>query len=439
MNLEQGEDKIGRLGISNKIKFLLNRYLYLIAYRFRPVLAKITPKTLKSLFKSFENQLINSNQVSDSLVDDKLECGINLIGYARAEMGIGESCRIAANAIQKTKIPFGIINITVGNPARMSDVSWVFKEMKEPQYKVNIFHVNAEQIPLVYLHHGASLFNRHFNVGYWAWELCDFPDEWCNSFKYLHEIWVPSNFVLESISKKSPVPVVRIPHSVEVKLIDDINREFFNLPDKAFLFLSMYDTHSQKERKNPEGAIDAFKLAFGQDDVSVGLVLKINHPKTTPQEIEQLKKKVAGYKNIYLIDKSMTRSEVNSLINCSDCFVSLHRSEGFGLGMAEAMYLGKPVIGTNWSGNVDFMDTENSCVVDYTLKQIGRDYGPYKANQYWAEPDIQQAAEFMQKLVVDKNWCADIARRGQETIRNDFSPEVIGKMVERRLLQLGLI
>lgn len=145
-----------------------------------------------------------------------LNPGINLIGLVRAEIGIGESCRVAAKAIKAAKIPFGVIDFTVGNPARMEDLSWFHKEVSEPEYSTNLFVINADLMKLTYLHFGNGYYKDRYNIGYWAWELPDFPDAWYNSFDLIQEVWVPSTFVLDSVSRKSPVPVVRIPHAIEV-------------------------------------------------------------------------------------------------------------------------------------------------------------------------------------------------------------------------------
>ena len=431
----------------NFLKRSILRSIYLLGQKLRPLLAKITPDSLKDKLKIFELKIVrascSTHNITNYAIKDRhynnFEAGVNLIGYAHAEMGIGESCRLAANAIQAIEIPFGIINVSVGNPARMNDFSWMHKEIDTALYRTNIFHINAEQMPFVHMHLGEDFSAGHYNIGFWHWELPDFPDEWHDSFKLIHEIWVPSTFVLDSISRKSPVPVVRIPHAVEVKFPQEIKRDFFNLPQNPFLFLSMYDTHSVQQRKNPQAVIEAFKLAFNKEDTSVGLVLKVINGKSNPLEIDILKEIIQDNKNIYLLEELLSRQQVNALINSTDCFVSLHRSEGFGLGLAEAMYLGKSVIGTNWSGNTDFMNNMNSCAVDYKLIQVGADYGPYKAYQIWADPDVEQAAYFMRKLVDDPKWDKMLAVKGQETIRNNFSPIVVGELIKQRLVSLGLL
>ncbi|MEX1029327.1 MAG: glycosyltransferase [Paenibacillaceae bacterium] len=364
--------------------------------------------------------------------------GVNLIGYARAEMGIGESCRIAARSLSAVDIPFGIINYTGTNRARMTDHSWKHKEVKEPTYNINIFHINAEQMMEIYASYGNRIFENRYNIGYWHWELPDFPDEWQESFKFVNEVWAPSTFVANSISMNSPVPVVRIPHGIEVNITNYRDRAYFNLPEHAFLFLTMYDIKSYQERKNPLASIEAFKLAFEPNDTSVGLVIKVNSAKSGADELRALEHLISDYSNIYLITEVLSRDDTNSLIQSTNSYISLHRSEGFGLGLAEAMYLGKPAIGTNWSSNKDFMNNQNSCLVNYELIQVGRDHGPYKANQYWADPDVEHASSIMKRLVNDNEYYQRISSTGERTIKRDFSPSVAGGLAKKRLQYIKL-
>lgn len=372
-----------------------------------------------------------------------LRPGVSLIGYTRTEIGLGEASRLLAKSLEAVQLPFGILSYSDPGTlsARNNDMSWVHKEMNHSPYNVNLFHLNASNLRWAYdtnaLPLGRGLLNYRYNIGYWAWELPDFPDEWCNAFELVHEVWAPSTFIAESIQKKSTVPVIRIPHAIEVQRHAS-NRSLFGLPENQFLFLTMYDTHSLKERKNPQGSIEAFKKAFTAYDNSVGLVIKVNNPHTNPAEIKNLQALIRGYPNIYLIQEILDREKVDILLNSTDSFISLHRSEGFGLVLAEAMYLRKPVIGTNWSGNTDFMKSDNSCLVNYSLVHLGRDIGPYKAFQVWAEPDIDHAASYMRKLVDDTPFRHSIALRGQQTIRNGYSPEVIGKMIKKRLKEIGI-
>jgi glycosyltransferase involved in cell wall biosynthesis len=395
-------------------------------------------ENLLALFMS-QNPGFNFYQVVETVEGiKKLKKGVNLIGFARAELGVGEACRMIAKSLSTTQIPFGIINYSQQH-FNEGDLSWVSKEMTEPIFNTNIIHINADTLPSVYQHYGESYFNNRYNIGFWHWELPDFPDEWCDRFNLVNEVWAPTHFVQKSIKRKATVPVHRIPLAISIDTNNLFDRKYFGLPEDRFLFLAMYDTLSFQQRKNPWAAINAFKSAFSKNDHSVGLVLKVNNANSFPSEIIQLRNATKDYNNIYLIVNPLSRNEVNSLIQACNCFVSLHRSEGFGIVLAEAMYLGKPVIGTNWSGNTDFMTTQNSCAVNYKLIQIGNDYGPYKRNQIWADPDIEHAASFMKKLVNDSAWCKLVGEKGQKTIRNNFSPQAVGHLIEKRLKDLGLI
>jgi glycosyltransferase involved in cell wall biosynthesis len=424
------------------IKRALFRVLYRIAMLCRSLISPFIPtksrQQLKTRLLNLAYPLKLTKNNNELVMNDVQIGGINLIGYARAEMGIGESCRIAARSMSAAGIPFGIINYTGTNRARMTDYTWKHKEMKEPIHPINIFHINAEQMMEVYAQYSSNLFDNRYNIGYWHWELPNFPDEWQSSFKILDEIWVPSSFVANSVSMNSPVPVVRIPHGIEVNIINRRERAYFNLPERSFLFLTMYDVRSYQERKNPLASIAAFKSTFDSNDMSVGLVIKVNSAKSGFDELESLKANISDYKNIYLITNVLSRDDTNSLIQCVDSFISLHRSEGFGLGLAEAMYLGKPAIGTNWSSNIDFMNNQNSCLVNYEVIQVGSDYGPYKAHQYWADPDVEHAGSYMRRLVNNEDYYQEMSSRGEFTIKRDFSPTAAGSLMNKRMQYIKL-
>ncbi len=368
--------------------------------------------------------------------------GINLIGFSRAEIGVGESSRMAARSLETVGMPFAVMNFPI--PVPSDDLTWSHKESDVPLYPVNLFHVNADSLQTVRDVLGEDLWNNRFNIGYWHWELPEMREEDKKCLNYVQEIWTPTNFVQESIAKSSPVPVIKIPHGIHAEISPDMNRGYFGLPDNRFLFLMMYDLQSYSLRKNPRGTLEAFYSAFDKNDPRVGLVLKLNNLKYDPSEMEMLQQLIEGRSNIYILNRTMSRLEVNSLVNVTDSYISLHRAEGFGLGLAEAMFLGKPVIGTNYSGNTDFMNEENSCPVNYQLVQIGQDLGSnnqvvYGSHQLWAEPDLQHAAGYMHRLVEDPEWREMIARNGMHHIRTHYTPGISGEAMKRRLQELDLI
>lgn len=373
--------------------------------------------------------LSTSNALTSEL--KQLRPGVNLIGYTRAEMGIGEGARSDARALNAANEPFGIICFTSGNPSRMTDLSWQHKEMDTAPYDVTLLHINPDHALQAITELPSGHFDGHYSIGYWAWELPEIPEDWEKAFEHFDEIWVPSSFVQDAVAMKSPVPVIRIPHAIEVIVDDSFTRASFGLPQEAFLFLMMFDTYSTQARKNPYGAIESFCNAFAPDDMSVRLVVKINNP--TPESLQALHAKMSSHQNILLLEQTYSRKAVNAIIANCDCYVSLHRSEGFGFGPAEAMALGKAVIATNWSGNIDYMRPDNSIGINYQLVAIEQDHGPYKKGQIWAEPDLNQAAQAMTQLAADRELTARIGIKAKETIESEFSPEAVGAMMRKRL------
>ena len=408
-----------------------------MADRIKPLLIRLFPR---SLLRYLKNHLLYRVVIPESTGRLPYERGaypqgINLFGHLRAEMGLGQGARLTAYALKESGLPYCLINFETGNSARHADYELSGEFVEFPRYSVNLIHINAGQMDLLHLILPKDCWDKRYNIAVWLWELEDFPDEWCKYFQMVDEIWAPSRFTAEAIAKKSPVPVQVIPYGICAEP-DGSGRAAFSLPENLFLFLCMYDVNSMMARKNPLGAIQAFKKAFGHRESGVGLVIKVNN--STEKELLLLRKELEGYSNIFLIAQTLQRAQVYALIAACDVFVSLHRSEGFGLVLAEAMLLGVPVIGTDWSAVTDFMTEENSCPVRYTLTRLQQDYYMFKENQRWAEPDIEHAAAYMRRLYTDKDYYERIAKNGQRDIREHFSPEKAGEAIRSRLRELEL-
>jgi len=196
----------------------------------------------------------------------------------------------------------------------------------------------------------------------------------------------------------------------------------------------MADFHSYPERKNPLGAVQAFKMAFG-DRREVGLVVKTVNSHSDPAAFGALEEAARG-SNVIIRDGYIDRAALHGLFRCCDCFVGLHRSEGFGLPLAEMMYLGKPVIATAYSGNLEFMNPGNAYLVNYRLVELEQDYGPYKRGNVWAEADLEHAAALMRAAAEDEATTRAIAARGAEDVRRELSPARVGERMRQRLLVL---
>lgn len=370
----------------------------------------------------------------------RLQSGVNLVGFLQAAKGISEAARGNLLALSSVRIPFSAINLEIGLPNYLKT-----ETVLEPQhggkfkFNTNIFHVNPPQLPYLWSSFDRKALIDRYNIGVWYWELPDFPDSWRFAFDLVDEVWVASEFVFQSVAAKSSVPVKKIPPCICVEYDEKIGRQYFNLPLDSFLFLCSYDVLSINDRKNPLGAVEAFKRAFSGNNENVGLVIKINNGLQNPIEIKKIRNELRNYANCYIFEEVYTKKMMNSLIFLSDAYISLHRSEGFGLVPAEAMSLGKPVIMTNWSGNVDFMNEKNSCAVNYKLVEIKKTTGPYNAGQVWAEPDIEHASFYMRKLLSDKQYYEQIAEHAKITINKNFSPARVGERISSRMTEIGLL
>lgn len=358
---------------------------------------------------------------------------VNVVGHIKNETGLGEGSRLTIEALKQAGNDINIYNFDNENsPARQNDSTYDKYLSNDLKHDISIINMNADQLIDSKYDLPKRIWDT-YRIGIWYWELTEFPDDWLDAFKYVNEIWAPTRFIQSTLLKKTTVPVVYMPPGLtRNEPLKEYDRKYFNLPENTFLFLNFFDMLSFESRKNPLASINAFKKAFKADDMSVGLVLKISYSDKV-NGVEKIKELTKGYKNIYVIDKTVSRDEINGLISCCDASISLHRSEGLGLLCEESMYYGKPVIATAWSGNMDFMNEKNSCLVDYDLVKISTYYGNNNPNQSWAEPKIETAVNYMKKLVSDKVYYDELAKNAKETIRNDFSSLKCGLRMNKRL------
>jgi glycosyltransferase involved in cell wall biosynthesis len=285
---------------------------------------------------------------------------------------------------------------------------------------------------------GKEKFEGRYNIPYWAWELPKFPAKWAALLDSANEVWVPSKFVQNAIRNARPDKLcIVIPHAIRIGAHPH-GRDYFSLPADELLFLTTFDFYSIFERKNPLAIIRAFREAFGAGE-KAGLVIKCSNSEADPEHYRLIEETAKEDHRIRVIPRYLGREEVTSLLNVCDSYVSLHRSEGFGLPMAEAMALGKPVIATNFSGNADFMTEENSYPVEYRLIDLASDYGPYTAGNSWAEPNRYDAARHMRSIYVDREGAARKGALARQNIADKLSPEAIGRLVKKNLRRVWKI
>ena len=357
--------------------------------------------------------------------------GVNVVGYFRSELGTGEAARQVIRALDARGIPsLPIHGQTI--PLNRQGHSYVTAAPEDACYPVNLICMNADMLPEFAGQVGQDFFAGRYSIGLWFWEISRFPDRWRNSFSLLEEVWAPTAHVGAALEPIATVPVstVRIP--VHVPELEPRSRADLGLPEDKFVFLFTFDYLSVFRRKNPLAIVDAFKRAFSPGD-GAALVLKCINGDRDPESHTQLMAAAGRHRDIEVIDRYLSPNDNGSLTAVCDCYVSLHRAEGFGLGLAEAMWHGKPVIATGYSGNLDFMTPANSLLVEHQLVPIGDDAGPYPSEGVWAEPNVEHAATLMRGVFDDRTAATALGETAANEIRRTHSPEAAGAVMLRRL------
>jgi glycosyltransferase involved in cell wall biosynthesis len=370
--------------------------------------------------------------------------GINFIGDITGDSGVCEGARLTLQAIQQQQIPVSYVQKFYNIPRQIEMVSKYRNLKTGNRHPVNLLYYNQidvahEKDELI------RLTDNKYTVSYWVWEIMILPEPALPAFDLVDEIWTASHFCKDIYQRYTDKPIHVIPHPIQMPNSISPNREQFGIPQDRMVFMSSFNVSSVFARKNPLAIIDAFQKAF--DGLSPAhtpvLVLKTQELENYPlvkQVLVNRMKEIGGI----LINGSLSRQNMYSLLSSCDVYISLHRSEGFGLGMAEAMYLGKPVIATAYSGNMDYMTDENSCLVDYHMRQILPDdhrYSPkdtriFPPDGQWANPDVDHASYYMQQLYADPSLRQAMGQSAAESIRKYCSFGQVGQRITRRIQQL---
>lgn len=411
----------------------VSKALLTMAEKLRPLLVRLVPQSTLTRIKAgvVEKGAKAIEGIEFIPFDrERFPDGVNLIGDIRVDTGLGQSMRYVSDILDKAGVDNLIYNYYVPPGYNMTDHSCDCKIADRLKYNVNIFHINASEMAVGFMELGREFWDGHYNIGFWVWEMQEFPKEWMPAFSLVDEIWTPSDFVSDIFRKYTDKPVYTVPFPVSAHTDWQYDRRYFNLPSDRFLYMMMYDGGSGMPRKNPGAVLKSYKKAFDKDRRDVALVVKLKE--NSDSDIEYIKKEMSGYE-VYFIDRSLSRIEVNSLIKCVDVYVSLHRSEGFGLTCAEAMVVGTPVIATDWSATTQFMDKSSACMVDYRLVSLDKDMLPFKKGYKWAEADTDCAAGFMKRLVDDKGFYDIIKCNALEYVHSKLNMERSTGIVKERL------
>lgn len=354
--------------------------------------------------------------------------GICVAGYLRAELGMGELARLALDSVQEAGIPTGTYVYT--NTA--SRQQYPLKEEPRTDLSCNLVVVNGDQLPHFSGYVGPAFFADRYTIGLWAWELEEVPPIYLAGLDYVNEIWTLSTFERDAIRRVTDKPVEVFPVPIPAADSQSNTRaEDLGMPD-AFTFLFCFDLFSIIERKNPVGLIKAFTSEFSPDE-GPRLVLKVINGNHVRDELERLKVIAADRPDIQILDRYLDAEEQKALIAACDCYVSLHRSEGYGLTIAEAMSLGKPVIATAYSGNMDFTNPDNSYLVPWTEGRVPAGCEPYPQGALWAEPDLVAAGRIMREVYEHQDVARALGERARESIIRHHGISASAEFVRERL------
>ena len=356
--------------------------------------------------------------------------GLNVAGYLQGEFGLGQSARLILQSAKASGLPAFPLN---SNRSKVRQEEKLSENNSESIFPVIVSVVNADHFELWLNDIGSNRLKYSKVIGVWAWETEDFPVSMHKAFKYVDEIWAVSNFVKDAIAPYTKKKVLVLPTPIITpERIEKLDRATLGIPEDQEFNLFIFDYQSVFNRKNPLGLVEAHRKAFPNSEGPL-LVIKSTNGDQDAENREKLRFAVQDRTDILLIQDFVSREQLTSLINECSTYISLHRSEGYGLTMAEAMALGKPVIATSYSGNLDFMNRENSVLIPFKRTLVGKESFPYQHSSYWAEPDTDQAALEIKKLHENPMLRAQLGSAAQISVTNTFSTTRASKFIASRV------
>jgi glycosyltransferase involved in cell wall biosynthesis len=372
------------------------------------------------------------------LIDERQhnECRVNLAGYGLARSGMGESARSMRRTLEKSGTQVSEVFLPHVRAEHMTIPTspYLFGwPSSGANVSITVANADATESASVFL---PAPFWAEKNVGYWVWETEELPTHFRKSEELFDEIWTPSQYSADAISRTIKKPVRIVPHTLDFDAIDraTADRRFFGLPEAGLLFGFMFEPESGIERKNVGALIQAFESAFRQDD-NCYLVLKVNGRTEDLLEYEMLRARVTNDR-IFFLDNSFSRTRTFDFMRSLDVYVSLHRAEGFGLTCAEAMALGLPVIASKYSGNLQFMNEANSLLINTNVICTDRPYGPYPVGTRWGDPDLAETEAAMRSLL-ESTRRVEVGQAGRAAVNASLNAQTVGATA--RSLISGLI
>jgi glycosyltransferase involved in cell wall biosynthesis len=361
--------------------------------------------------------------------------GVNFYSPIEVVSGLGSAARGYLAALRAVAIPVAVV--PVHELFFHQSAAGITERRQRPRYPIALVHISADAVHR-FLHFHARTFARaRYKIGIWVWELPAFRDEWWSELRHFDEIWVPSTFCQRAVQAMTAKPVIVMPHVVTASDATPSGwREKLRNGGDEFVFLYMFDASSLVARKNPHCLVDAFEAAFSAHD-RVRLVLKVSNADSDKEFSRYLDALVERDPRCVVLRQTMATHELASLIRAADCYVSPHRSEGFGLTVAEAMALGVPVIATDYGGTADFVTEEVGFPLRYRLVEVDRDHGPYAKGAIWSDPSHEHLLELLRGVVADPSAAAARGQRARARMLEDYSAAAVGKRIGERLATIA--
>ena len=373
-----------------------------------------------------------ATQPTEPLTEALAVPGVNVIGHFCYPSGLRTSALSVVQGLRSVAVGTSLRDVPVDSQHDLPnhDAYGGFEE-----FDTTLLHIQPEPFfGQAFERSGLHARRRRTHrVGYWYWEFASVPASWADAVAEADELWAATRFVGDALRSRFDIPVFDLMPGVELPQFSKRSPDQFGIPPGQFTFLFAFHMMSIMERKNPLGLIRAFRLAFSAAE-PVTLVLKTSFGEKHPELIGQLHaaaNEVGG--RVMIIDRVFTTDETISLMDACNAYISLHRSEGFGLTMAEAMLLAKPVIATGYSGNLDFMNDKNSLLAGYCLVEIDKDIPPYTRGSSWAEPSEVHAAQLMRRIWENQAFATALGTRAKADITANLSMVAAGRRMADRL------
>lgn len=356
-----------------------------------------------------------------------MQLSVNYHGFFDGNFGISEATRLNALALEKIGIQVNRINYSSDTFERSENNNLI-----ENESSINIFHININFINDFFSKNQDLKLQNFYNIIYWAWEFPEVSDKVTELLNMFNELWVPSDFCVNIFTKYTGIPVIRFSHPIQ-KIEDSKEFDFnqYNIPQNPKIYLTIFDSLSTTIRKNPEATLEAFTTVF-KDNKESFLIVK-THNLERSKDAQKVLEKYNNIPNIIIINEHFSKEKLHSLIQQSDVLISLHGSEGFGLTMAEAMAYGKIVIGTGYSGNLDFMNVNNSFLVQYDFTKTSNTKGLIDEGLTLAKPRLQDAVAKLLYIKNNFNSLDYFRENAKSQIKNNFSLESVGELFKIRL------